>query len=44
MLTFIRFTLKEWYLNNRQRYRTCEDQQCLADKVLAECDRVIFFC
>ncbi|KRT78319.1 hypothetical protein AMK59_8646 [Oryctes borbonicus] len=35
-----RFSLNEWYLNNRLRYRTCEDQQALADKILAECDRV----
>lgn len=35
-----RFTLNEWYLNNRFRNRTCLDQQQLADKVLAECDRV----
>ncbi|XP_022914995.1 tektin-1 [Onthophagus taurus] len=35
-----RFSLNEWYLNNRQRYRACEDQQALADKILAECERV----
>lgn len=35
-----RFTLNEWYLNNRHRYRSCEDQQALADKIIAECDRV----
>lgn len=35
-----RFTITEWYLNNRQRYRACDDQQALADKVLAESDRV----
>lgn len=35
-----RFTLNEWYLNNRYRYRCCEDQQALADKIIAECDRV----
>ncbi|KAI4462307.1 tektin [Holotrichia oblita] len=35
-----KFTLNEWYLNNRLRYRSCEDQQVLADKILAECDRV----
>ncbi|KAF2901753.1 hypothetical protein ILUMI_04431 [Ignelater luminosus] len=34
-----RFTLNEWYLNNRLRYRTCLDQQQLADKILAECQR-----
>ncbi|KAB0795166.1 hypothetical protein PPYR_12005 [Photinus pyralis] len=34
-----RFTLNEWYLNNRVRYRTCLDQQQLADKILAECER-----
>lgn len=32
--------MNEWYLNNRLRYRTCTDQQTLADKVLAECDRM----
>lgn len=35
-----RFTLTEWYLNNRQRYRQAENQQHLADRILAECDRV----
>lgn len=35
-----RFTLDEWYLNNRQRYRTAEDQHHLADRILAECERV----
>ncbi|XP_054257827.1 tektin-1 [Macrosteles quadrilineatus] len=35
-----RFTLTEWYLNNRQRNRQAEDQQHLADRILAECDRV----
>ncbi|KAB0795165.1 hypothetical protein PPYR_12004 [Photinus pyralis] len=34
-----RFTLNEWYLNNRIRYRACLDQQQLADKILAECER-----
>uniref|UniRef100_A0A1B6IBP4 Tektin n=1 Tax=Homalodisca liturata TaxID=320908 RepID=A0A1B6IBP4_9HEMI len=34
-----RFTLNEWYLNNRQRYRQAEDQQHLAERILAECDR-----
>ncbi|KAK5650097.1 hypothetical protein RI129_001126 [Pyrocoelia pectoralis] len=34
-----KFTLNEWYLNNRVRYRACLDQQQLADKVLAECER-----
>lgn len=35
-----RFTLTEWYLNNRQRYRQAEDQQHLAERILGECDRV----
>lgn len=39
-ITDCRFTLNEWYLNNRHRYRICLDQQALADKILAECDRV----
>ncbi|KAF5308335.1 hypothetical protein FQR65_LT06226 [Abscondita terminalis] len=34
-----RFTLNEWYLNNRQKYRGIIDQQQLADKILAECKR-----
>ncbi|KAK5645087.1 hypothetical protein RI129_006387 [Pyrocoelia pectoralis] len=34
-----RYTLNEWYLNNRVRNRTCLDQQQLADKILAECER-----
>lgn len=35
-----RFTVTEWHLNNRQRYRQIENQHHLADRVLAECDRV----
>lgn len=35
-----RFSLNEWYLNNRTRYRCAEDQQQLADRVLAECERI----
>lgn len=35
-----RFTLTEWYLNNRQRYRQAEDQQHLAERIRGECDRV----
>lgn len=35
-----RFTMTEWYLNNRQRYRQAEDQQHLAERILSECDRV----
>uniref|UniRef100_A0A1B6M9P2 Tektin n=1 Tax=Graphocephala atropunctata TaxID=36148 RepID=A0A1B6M9P2_9HEMI len=34
-----RFTINEWYLNNRQRYRQAEDQQHLAERILAESDR-----
>ena len=35
-----RFTLEEWHLNTQLRYRNCYDQQTLADRVLAESDRV----
>ncbi|PSN50247.1 Tektin-1 [Blattella germanica] len=35
-----RFTLSEWYLNNRHRYRTTEDQQQIADRVIYESDRL----
>ena len=35
-----RFTLSEWYLNNRHRYRAAEDQQNIADRVIHESDRV----
>ncbi|XP_025833788.1 tektin-1 isoform X2 [Agrilus planipennis] len=35
-----RFTLIEWYLNNRERCRTVLDQQQLSDKILAESDRL----
>jgi tektin-1 len=31
-----RFTLSEWYLNNRHCYRAAEDQQQIADRVIAE--------
>jgi tektin-1 len=34
------FTLSEWYLNNRRHYRTAEDQQQVADRVIAESDRL----
>jgi tektin-1 len=34
------FTLNEWYLNNRNRYRTAKDQQHIADRVMAESDRL----
>lgn len=35
-----RFTLSEWYLNNRVRYRCTLDQQQLAERVLTECERI----
>ncbi|XP_024946354.1 tektin-1 [Cephus cinctus] len=35
-----RFTINEWKLNNRYRYRCSEAQQELADRLLAESDRV----
>ncbi|XP_053988087.1 tektin-1 [Hylaeus volcanicus] len=35
-----RFTLNEWHLNNRHRYRCSEAQQELADRLLAETKRV----
>ncbi|KAJ3642871.1 hypothetical protein Zmor_025620 [Zophobas morio] len=35
-----RFTLEEWHLNTQLRYRNCYDQQTLADRVLAESDRL----
>lgn len=35
-----RFTLDEWHLNNRYRYRCSEAQQQLADRLLAESDRI----
>lgn len=35
-----RFTLSEWYLNNRVKYRWTEDQQQLADRILTECGRI----
>ncbi|KAJ4434396.1 hypothetical protein ANN_22956, partial [Periplaneta americana] len=35
-----RFTLSEWYLNNRHRYKTAEDQQQIAERVIAESDRL----
>ncbi|XP_067011014.1 tektin-1 [Anabrus simplex] len=35
-----RFTLSEWYLSTRQRYRTAEDQHQLAERIMAESDRV----
>lgn len=35
-----RFTLDEWYLNNRVRNRATLDQQQLADRVLTECKRI----
>ncbi|XP_015514892.2 tektin-1 [Neodiprion pinetum] len=35
-----RFTLDEWYVNNRHRYRCSETQQQLAERLLAECDRI----
>lgn len=31
-----RFTLSEWYLNNREKYRLSEDSQQLAEKILTE--------
>ncbi|KAK4884211.1 hypothetical protein RN001_000482 [Aquatica leii] len=36
-----RFTLKEWYLNNRRQHKHCFDQQQLADRILAESDKRI---
>ncbi|XP_023021555.1 tektin C [Leptinotarsa decemlineata] len=36
-----KFTLSEWYLNNRYRNRICLDQQKLADSIIAESDRYI---
>lgn len=35
-----RFTITEWYLNNRQQSCAASDQQQLADCILAECSRV----
>ncbi|XP_048507703.1 tektin-1 [Athalia rosae] len=35
-----RFTLDEWYRSNRFKYRCSEAQQQLADRLLAESDRV----
>ncbi|XP_012274923.1 tektin-1 [Orussus abietinus] len=35
-----RFTLDEWHLNNRYRYRCSEAQQELADRLLAESNRI----
>nr|CAD7576070.1 unnamed protein product [Timema californicum] len=35
-----RFTLTEWGLNNRRRYRLADDQQQLAERLIAESDRV----
>jgi tektin-1 len=35
-----RFTLSEWYLNNHHNYRTAEDQQQIADRVIAESDHL----
>lgn len=35
-----RFTLREWYLNNRHHYRTAEDQQQKAARVTAESNRL----
>lgn len=35
-----RFTLDEWHLNNRYRFRCSEAQQQLADRLLAESDRI----
>ncbi|KDR20069.1 tektin-1 isoform X2 [Zootermopsis nevadensis] len=32
------FTLSEWYLNNRRQYRTAEDQQQVAERVIAKSD------
>ncbi|KAK4876143.1 hypothetical protein RN001_012565 [Aquatica leii] len=36
-----RFTLNEWYLNNRVQTRQILEQERLADKILAECNRKI---
>lgn len=33
-----RYTISEWYLNANQRIRTCEDQQQLAERILAQSD------
>lgn len=35
-----RFTISEWHLNNRQRFRQAENQHHLADRILLESDRV----
>lgn len=35
-----KFTISEWKLSNDQRCRNTEDQQQLADRVLAECERI----
>lgn len=35
-----RFSLNEWYLNNRVRNRSTADIQQLADRVLTECARI----
>lgn len=35
-----KFTLNEWKLSNDMRCRNTEDQQQLADRVLAECERI----
>ena len=36
----LRFTLNEWHLNNRHRYRCSEAQQKLAEQLLSESQRV----
>ncbi|XP_031848349.1 tektin C [Nomia melanderi] len=36
----LKFTLDEWHLNNRYRYRCSEAQQELADRLLAESHRI----
>lgn len=35
-----RFTLSEWYLHNKQRFRLTEDQNLLAERILEESERV----
>ncbi|XP_017882422.2 tektin-1 [Ceratina calcarata] len=39
----LKFTLDQWHLNNRHRYRCSEAQQELADRLLNECQRVCEF-
>lgn len=35
-----RFTLEEWHIHNRQRFRITEDQNLLSERILEESERV----